>query len=69
MFIIENITTYLGVRVEVHSGRTAKCVAWAAEMECACDIVIEIVHEVIPEMSFDAVHNSVMTLFQINRRQ
>jgi len=37
-------------------------------MERACDI-IKIVHEVIPEVSFDAVHNSVMTLIQINRRQ
>jgi len=44
-------------------------VAWAAEMECACDIIIKIVHEVVPEVSFDAVHNSVVTLIQINRRQ
>jgi len=48
---MENI---LGVRIEVHSGRTATCVAWAAEMERACDIIIKIVHEVIPEVSFDA---------------
>jgi len=44
-------------------------VVWAAEMECACDIIIKIVLEVIPEVSFDAVHNGVMTLIQINRRQ
>jgi len=54
IFVTENITTYLGVRIEVHSGRIATCVAWAAEMERACDIIIKIVHEVIPEVSSDA---------------
>jgi len=67
--MIENMDNILGVRIEVHSGRTATRVAWAAEMERACDIIIKIVHEVIPEVSFDAVHNSVVTRIQINRRQ
>ena len=42
---------------------------WHGQQEWNVHAIIKVVHEVIPEVSFDDVHNSVVTLIQINRRQ